>query len=107
MQDNKSCILSHKNYPFSIGKGTKHIHVRYFFMVHKIDKKEVKVAYFPTEKMIADCSSKPTQGSLFVYQRNMIQGVDEKDISLHKRWHTRALEKYELWDEIEEDLPRI
>ena len=59
MQDNESCVLLHKNYPFSIGKGTKHVNVRYFFVVDKMEKKEVKVVYCPTEKMVADYSSKP------------------------------------------------
>ena len=84
-QENKSCVLLHKNYPLSIGKGTKHIHVRHFFVVNKIEKKAVKVSCCPTDKMIADYSSKPTQSSLFVYQRNVIQGVDEKYIPLCER----------------------
>ena len=86
MHDNKSCVLSHKNYPFSIGKGTNHVHVRYFFVVDKIDKKEVKVECCPIEKMIADCNSKPTQSSLFIYQRNVVKRIDEKDTPSHKRW---------------------
>ena len=85
MQDNNSCVLEHKNYPLSIGKVTKHAHVRFFFVVEQIEKKEAKVECCPTEKMIADYNSKYTQVSLFFYKRNVIQGVDEKDILLHKR----------------------
>jgi len=33
MQDNQSCIPLQKNYPYSNGKGSKYIHVRYFFVV--------------------------------------------------------------------------
>jgi len=33
MQDNQSCILLQKNFPYSTGKGSKHIHVLYFFVV--------------------------------------------------------------------------
>jgi len=36
IQDNQSCILLQKNYPYSNGEGSKHIHVRYFFVVDKI-----------------------------------------------------------------------
>ena len=36
-----------------------------FFVVDKIDKKEVKIKNFLMEKMVADYSSKPTKGSLF------------------------------------------
>ena len=106
IQDNKSVILLHKNYPFSIEKGTNHIHERCFFVVDKIEKKEAKVVHYPTDKTIADYSSKPTQGSLFYYQINVIQGVDEKDVPSCKRWCKRVLEKHELWDELDDDLPR-
>ena len=41
MQDNKSSILLQKNYPFSVRKGSKHIHVRFYFAKDKIDKKEL------------------------------------------------------------------
>ena len=32
-----------------------------------------------TEKMIADYSTKPTQGALFEYQRDKLLGIDKKD----------------------------
>ena len=50
-QDNDSAIVIHKYYPYSTRKGTKHIYVRYFFVVDKIRNKEVKVTHCPTEKM--------------------------------------------------------
>ena len=103
-QDNESCILLHKNYPHSVKKGSKHIHVRHFFVVDKLNKKEVKIVCCPTDKMIADYSSKPTQGALFIFQRNTILGVKEEDFGMHKQWHKRVLERYELWDELESDL---
>ena len=49
----------HKNYPFSVKKGSKHIHIRYFFVVDKVANKEVKIMYCLTEKMIGNYSSKP------------------------------------------------
>ena len=45
MQDNKSAILLQKNWPFSTGKGSKHINIRYFFVVDKIKHKEIKIMY--------------------------------------------------------------
>ena len=39
MQDNKRSILLQKNYSFSVQKGSKHIHVRFYFTKDKIDKK--------------------------------------------------------------------
>ena len=76
-------------------------------MVDKIGQKDVKMICCPTEKMIADCSTKPTQGSLFVCQRNLILGVKEKEFNMHKKWHRAVLEKYDLWDDLEEYLESL
>lgn len=54
--------------------------------------------YCPTEQMLADLSSKPTQGSSFKKQRDLVMGLKEKDFKLCKAWHRKVLEKYELWD---------
>ena len=106
-QDNDSAIVIHKYYPYSTRKGTKHIYVRYFFVVDKIRNKEVKVTHCPTEKMQADFSSKPTQGLLFKKQRNVAMGLKDEDFPMHKAWHKRIIEKHDLWDNQEEDLDRI
>ena len=50
MQDNKSAIILQKNWPFSTGKGSKHINVRYYYVVDKIKNKEVKMIYCPRDK---------------------------------------------------------
>ena len=81
-QDNTSHALLCKNYPFSIGKGTNNVNVRCFFVVDKIEKKELKALCCPTECMIADNSTKPMQGGLFVRQRSVIQGVSPQDIKI-------------------------
>ena len=65
VQDNKSAITIQKKYLYSTRKGTKHIHVHYFFVVDKLESKDIRMIYYPTEKMLADLSSKLTQGSLF------------------------------------------
>ena len=44
MQDDESCSLLHKHFNVSVGKGSKHMHVRYFFVIDKMKKKEVKFA---------------------------------------------------------------
>ena len=43
-QHNQLSIFLHKNYPFSIGNITKHGNVRYFSVVDKVEKKELKIA---------------------------------------------------------------
>lgn len=74
-QDNKSTIFSaEKGKPSS--SRTKHINVRYFFVRDRIDKKEVKLVYLPTEEMISDFFTKPLQGSLFLRLRDKILGVE-------------------------------
>ena len=84
MQDNKSAILLQKNYPYSSGSGSKHIHVRYYFVVDKIKNKEVKIVFCPTTEMLRDYSSKPQQGALFTSMRNTIMGVKEEDFNIYK-----------------------
>ena len=75
MQDNQNCVLLQKNYPYSNRKVSKHIHIRYFFEVDKIKNEEVKIVYYPTEAMIADFSSTPTQGKLFEFQKIQYKGL--------------------------------
>ena len=97
MQDNKSCILLHKNWPFSTRKGSKHINVHYFFVVMKIKNKEVRVIFCPTEQMVADYQSKPLQGILFVDHRNKIMGVQPEDFNWYKRMYIKVHKHYELY----------
>ena len=59
-QDNKSYMQLCKNYPFSVGKGRKYVNAKYFFIVDKIEMKDIKMAYYPTKNMIANHSAKPT-----------------------------------------------
>ena len=59
------CNFTSKEWPYSTQKGSKHIHVQYFFVVEKIRNKEVKIIFCPTESMIADFNMKPQQGVLF------------------------------------------
>ena len=83
------------------------MHVRYFFVVDKVANKELRIIYCPTEKMIADYSTKPTQGALFVYQRNTILGIKDEEFEMHKGWYRRKLKEYDLWDDEETDLMSV
>ena len=103
MQDNKSAILLQKNWPFSTRKGSKHINVRYFFVVDKIKNKEVKIVYCPTEDMVADYNTKPLQGSLFYYFRNKIMGIKNEDFKRYKDMYVESLKQYGLYEN-EDDL---
>jgi len=106
LQDNKSAILLQKNYPYSAGKGSQHIHARYYFAVHKIKSKELRIAHCPTGKLVAGYSSKPLQGMLLTTHRNTLLGVREEDFKLYKKMYTEVLKKYDLFIN-EEDLHGI
>ena len=71
-------------HPFSVEKGSKHMNVRCFFVVDKLEKKEVKIVHCPSDKMVADFSSKPLQGSLFRHHRNAMRGIVDNDFVLQK-----------------------
>ena len=58
-------MLLQNNGRFSCGKGTRHVAIRYFFISDRIEMKDIRVVYYPTEEMIADYFTKPLQGALF------------------------------------------
>jgi hypothetical protein len=64
-QDNQSAMLLERNGRASSGKRTRHVDIRYFFVTDRINQKQMRVEYCPTEEMIADFFTKPLQGSLF------------------------------------------
>ena len=104
MQDNKSAIILQKNYPYSTRKGSKHIHIQYFFVVDKLDKKELRIVYCPTDQMIADYNSKPLQGQVFIDLRNKLLGIDAADYQLYKKHYKSILMQYDLFDTTENNL---
>lgn len=64
-QDNKSMILLTKNSKKSSGKCTRALNIRCFFMTDQVEQGNVSIAHCPTEDMVGDCMSKPTQGGKF------------------------------------------
>ena len=63
-QDNKSTIcLANKGR--STSERTRHIKIRYFFILHYIDANEIVIEYMPTEDLIADIMTKPLHGTTF------------------------------------------
>ena len=61
-QDNQSTIfLASKGR--STSERSRHIKIRYFFVSHYIEAKEIELQYLPTEDMVADVLTKPLHGT--------------------------------------------
>lgn len=73
-QDNQSAILLEVNGRKSVGKRSRHLSIRYFFLTDQVQQGKVSVEYCPTDKMIADYMSKPLQGAKFTAFRKAILG---------------------------------
>ena len=76
-QDNKSAMLMQKNGRNSCTENSRHINVRYFFVKDRIDKKEMRVEYLPTNLMVADYFTKPLYGKRFHAIRNFLMGWED------------------------------
>jgi hypothetical protein len=74
-QDNKSAILLEKNGKASSSKRAKHISIQYFFVTNRIKKGELIMEWCPTEDMLGDFWTKPTQGKQFTRVRDQIMGT--------------------------------
>ena len=73
-QDNQSAILLEGKGMTSVGKRSRHINVRYFFIRDLVEKGLVEIQYCPAEGMVADFLTKPLQGSMFLRFKNRILG---------------------------------
>ena len=76
------CLLEN-NGAQSIGKGSRHKEIKYFFITDKVKNKEVKVMYCPTKQMVADFFTKPLQGILYFTHINAVLGINEEDMTLY------------------------
>ena len=74
LQDNQAAIRIECNGKMSRSKRSRHMNILYFCVKDLVDRKEVKVKYCPTERMVADFFAKPLQGTLFLKFRDIIMG---------------------------------
>jgi hypothetical protein len=72
-QDNMSTIFL-ANKGRSTSERSRHIKIRYFFVSHYIETKEIEVKYLPTGQMIADILTKPLHGALFATLNRALTG---------------------------------
>ena len=82
-QDNQSTILLDTNGRASVGKGTRHVKIKYFFVTDKVKDNELKILYCPNKEMIAEFYTKPLQGILFKEHIHSLLGINEDDMPLY------------------------
>ena len=79
---------------------SRHVHIRHFFVKDLGDKKQIKVLYCPTTKMLADFFTKPLQGELFRFFRSIIMGhtsiIDVLDHSVEMKERVEKWRKYKI-----------
>jgi hypothetical protein len=74
-QDNKSTIQLAENGSRSIGKRSRHLNIKYFFVTDLINRIQFTVKYCPTDEMTADYMTKPLTGSKLKKYRSMIMNL--------------------------------
>ena len=105
LQDNQSAMLIENHGRFSCQKGSKHIHIRYFFITDRIKGKEVWVEYCPTGEMVADFMTKPLQGSTFIRFRNLILGINARDFDEYRAEFDKIIKQYGIEQRVGADGP--
>ena len=57
-QDNVSAMKVEKNVKTSLGKNSRHVSIRYFFVKDRLESKKIEILHCPTDEMIADLFTK-------------------------------------------------
>ena len=83
-QDNQSAILLEVKRMKPVGKKSRHISIKYFFVTNRVKNKELNIIYCPTKQMVADLFTKPLQGVLFITHRNAVSGISQDDMPLYR-----------------------
>ena len=73
-QDNQSAIILEEKGMASVGKRSRCLNIRYFFIKDLIGRGLIKVKYYPTTAMKADFMTKPLQGEQFKRFKTEILG---------------------------------
>ena len=72
-------------------KHTKHIGIRYFYIIDRVKSGEIIVEYCPTKEITSDCFTKPLAGALFKKFRDVILGINDRDIPIYRAAYTKAI----------------
>ncbi len=73
-RDNQSTMKLEQNGKTSLGKRTRHLNIRYFYITDQIQKGLISIKYCPTDDMIADYMTKLLVGKKFIKFRKEIMG---------------------------------
>lgn len=84
-QDIQSAILLENNGMKSVGKNSRHIRIKYFFVTDRVKDKELKIIYCLTKKMVTDFFTKPLQGVLSITHRNTLLGISLDDMHPYRK----------------------
>ena len=77
------------------------MNIRYFFVTDRIKAGDIRVAYCPTDEMVADFSTKPLQGSKFARIRYQILNVQaESNVT------TTSAQRSVLGNDVQADDPQ-
>ena len=74
-QDNRSAMLLEQNGRKSVGKRSRHLNIRYFFVTDQKEKGNISIQYCPTEHMTGDYMTKPVHGKKFKKFRQEIMNL--------------------------------
>ena len=80
-QDSESAMFLETNGMKSIGKGSRHIKIKYFLVIDKIKDKEMRVLRCPTGGMTTDFYTKP------IYSGGSILGLNPDHFPLYFKAH--------------------
>jgi hypothetical protein len=77
LQDNKSAVRLEENGMVSISKRTRHIHIRYYFVIDQTKMKKVSVEHCQTKSTVADSSQNLYKVQLYMNSKNPSMGCTD------------------------------
>eukprot|EP00957_Ditylum_brightwellii_P163562 12453416-Ditylum_brightwellii.AAC.1 len=76
-----------------MGKRTRHINIRYFFVTDRVAAEELRIDYCPTETMIANFYTKPLQDKLFKLFQDAILNVKGSKEAVEEQYQASRRER--------------
>lgn len=64
----------------SSGARTRHINIKYFYIMDAMKRENVSIEHCPTDIMVADFFTKALQGRKFTYFRDIIMGIEPENM---------------------------